>query len=246
MADKQLKKSTLDAYNKRLITIAKKCGYDKVPDGDISLWLGEYFEDLIDQERLHNAKSLCNCILFFTEDGNFREKVKDKRYSIVKSINETHKKVEQIERRLKWTKVEELQQIFDNFMTLFDDKISRDVFIILFYTFPFHDSSFPMFRNELQTLIYGPYQSDGKNYYNGENIFLNKKKSNRSEIHAKIIEVPDELQNIFSIWMKSSNIKEGDLIINISTNRMSQVLVKHLGVGTMILRKIYDDFINSK
>lgn len=65
MVDKQLKKSTLDAYNKRLTTIAKKCGFEQIPEGEISIWLGDNFDSLIDNERPYNAKSFCNCIIFF-------------------------------------------------------------------------------------------------------------------------------------------------------------------------------------
>lgn len=248
MADKQLKESTLNIYNKRLATIAKKCGYSEIPEGEIALWLDEHFDSLIDQERLHNAKAFCNCILYFSKDQSFKEKVKIKRQNIVNISSEIRKEVEEIEQRVKWTKVEELQEIYDTYNSLRETgEINRDVFIILFYSFPFHDSNFPVFRNELRTLIYGQYEQDGRNYYDGSNIFLSEKGTNNtSKTRVQIIKVPDELRQIFELWIKTAEINEGDLIVNVSTARMTQILKDNLGVGTMILRKIYSKWTENE
>jgi hypothetical protein len=241
MADKRLKESTLDAYRKRLATIARKCGYDEIPEGEISLWLGDKFEDMIREEKLHNAKALCNCILYYTEDEKFRELVKDNIRMVYKKNGLTQKEKTPI-KGAGWKKIEDLQGIYNDLNSNYQTDIPRDIFVVLFYVYPFHNNNFPMFRNELRTLIYGTYQNDERNYYDGRNIYLTKKRSDVLETNVKIIEVPEELQRIFNNWIESGNIEEGNLILNVTTSRISQILTKYLGIGTMILRKIYDNW----
>lgn len=242
-----IKASTKNIYNKRLITIAKKCGYDSVPEGEVADWLASHFEELINGVSLQNGKAFCNCILHFSKNEEFREVVLKKRKEISKTLFQNYEELgiyhKTDKEKERWKEVEDLREMYNMILEKYNRKATQSRLIVLFYLYPFVDDNFAVIRNELCTIRVGQYKKDQNNWYDGKNIYLNEHKSNQSKRFrgkANVLRVPDELRGILERWIESRNIKEGDVLIQAKSLGITRILTKHVGVGTTMLRKIYE------
>lgn len=235
-----VKPSTLKAYNGRLKTLAKRLGVTDFQPERINEWITVHgFNVALENVKFHSRHPYVIAVIYyldkesdlFKEFDKLRREIKDSLE--LETESRVYKKTD-IERQ-RWKAREDLNICYEKYLKMFNENPTRDLMVLLFYLYPFHDIKFGVLRNDLATLR---INTDG-NTIDLENrkIVLMDHKNSR-EKGEEVYPIPDELLEIIKKWIEVNDLKDGDYFIDISKNNISHVLKKWLGMSTSLLRKI--------
>lgn len=241
-----IKSSTETSYISKVKTIAKRLGDETLTPETINEWLTleKFLRSMFNLSKSSQIGYI-NAVVYFLDKQtglykDFYEYSKGIRADVENS-KEKYKKTDKEARQ--WKSRSFLKKLYLKYRGLFNETPSRDLFIILFYLYPFYDKKFGVMRNDIATL----QLNSGVNIFDIETkkIILVEHKTSRSK-GTKVKDVPEGLFKLFEKWIRYNNVKNGDKIVDISKNMVTAILTKNIGCSTSMLRKINQTELHGK